>query len=61
MGDLPLGVKHRVVRQRKIDLCADLEDVRLDPNHLKMGAGCFLKGILGGFWVLVRSPEVKGE
>ena len=25
------------------------------------GAGCFLKGILAGFWVLVRSPEVMGE
>ena len=25
------------------------------------GAGCFFKGILGVFWVLVRSPEVTGE
>ena len=24
-------------------------------------AGCFLKKILDGFWVLVRCPEVTGE
>ena len=39
MGDLPLGVEDRVVRCRKIDLCADEEDVQLDLNHLKMGSG----------------------
>ena len=39
MGDLPLGVEDKVVRRRKIDLWADLEDVRLDLNHLKMGSG----------------------
>ena len=38
MGDLPLGVEDRVVRRRKIDLYADLEDVQLDLNHLKMGS-----------------------
>ena len=32
------GVEDRV-RRGKIDLCADLEDVRLDLNHLKMGSG----------------------
>ena len=39
MGDLPLGVEDRVVRRGKIDLWADLEGVRLDLNHLKMGSG----------------------
>ena len=38
--------------------------MRLDLNHLKMGSGSrlfFFKEILGDFWVLVRSPEVRGE
>ena len=49
MGDIPLGVEHRVVRRRKIDLCADLEDVRLDLNHLKMGSGSRFFFLI--FWV----------
>ena len=63
MGDLPLGVEDRVVRRGKIDLCAHLEDGQLDLNHMKMGSGhrLFLKRILAGFWVLVRSPEVTDE
>ena len=39
MGDLPLGVEDRVVRCRKIDERADLEEVRLDLNHFKIGSG----------------------
>ena len=39
MGDLPLQVEDRVVGRGKIDLWADLEDVRLNLNHLKMGSG----------------------
>ena len=38
VGDLPLGVEDRVVRRGKIDLWADLEGVRLDLNHLKIGS-----------------------
>ena len=63
MGDIPLGVEDRVVRCGKIDLCANLEDVRLDLNHLKirLGSRLFFERNFGGFWVLGRSPEITGE
>ena len=47
MGELPLGV----IRRGKIDLCADLEDVRLDLNHLKIGSGSRLF-FLKEYWVV---------
>ena len=58
MGDLPLRVEDRVVRHGKIDLCADLEDVQLDLNHLKMGSGSrlFLKRNFGWFLGSCKVP-----
>ena len=42
-------------------LCVDLDDVKLDVNHLKTGSGKrFFGGVLSGFWVLVGSPGGHG-
>ena len=51
MNEPPPGVENEVGSCETIGLCADLEDVQLDLNHLKMGSG-FLKvfWVVFGFW-----------
>ena len=58
VGDIPMRVEDWVVSRRKIDLCADLEDVQLDLNHLKMGSGSrlFLKRNFGWFLGSCKVP-----
>ena len=60
VGDPPPEVGDGKGRCQKIGLCADLENVQLDLNHLKTGSGnwSFFGGTFGQFWVYLVSTGV---